>query len=153
MNVLKKSNSDPKMAASKTFQQILDQITSSNLNFQLQLSPFAAQISLKKSLVRDKLGTPLLPKLSPSQPQPVDSDIATLARRNIHLEKRLESLRYDYDALVLDCESSHTAVSNLEKHLGEVTNHHDTEMKKETELLEKELKSLHGKNRNLFEEN
>ena len=63
----------------------------------------------------------------------------------------LESLRYDYDALVLDCESSHTAVSNIEKHLGEVTNHHDTEVKKETELLEKELKSLHEKNRNLYQ--
>ena len=52
-------NSDEKMAASLTFQHILTQIQDSNLNFQLQVSPFAAVISLKKSFVKDKSGVPL----------------------------------------------------------------------------------------------
>ena len=43
------------------FYKILDQIKSSNLNFQLSLSPFSAQISLKKSLVKDRSGNCLLP--------------------------------------------------------------------------------------------
>ena len=49
------------MLASTMFYKILDQIKSSNLNFQLSLSPFSAQISLKKSLVKDRSGSFLLP--------------------------------------------------------------------------------------------
>ena len=44
------------MAASKAFNKILDCVKSSNLNFCLQLSPFSANISLKKTLVKDKAG-------------------------------------------------------------------------------------------------
>ena len=41
------------MMASIAFDNILKEIQTSNLNFQLQVSPFSAQISLKKSLVKD----------------------------------------------------------------------------------------------------
>ena len=49
------------MAAKQAFDHILEQIQSSNLTFQLQLSPFSASISLKKSLIKDKNGNPLFP--------------------------------------------------------------------------------------------
>ena len=55
------SDMNPEMLASTTFYEILDQIKSSNLNFQLSLSPFSAQISLRKSLVKDRSGRFLLP--------------------------------------------------------------------------------------------
>ena len=62
INVLmeKSINSDDTMAASEMFDIILSQIQRSSLNFRLQVSPYSAVISLKKSLVKDKFGTLIL---------------------------------------------------------------------------------------------
>ena len=49
------------MMAEKTFSNIIQQVQSSNLNFQLQLSPFSVMISLKKTLVKDKFGNIVKP--------------------------------------------------------------------------------------------
>ena len=49
-------NSDDKMAAD-VFEMILCQIQHSNLNYQIQISPFSAMISLKKSFAKHKKGT------------------------------------------------------------------------------------------------
>ena len=51
----------PTMLAKKTFDQIIENVQSSNLNFQLQLSPFSACISLRKTFVKDRCGNILLP--------------------------------------------------------------------------------------------
>ena len=51
---------DPTMVAAQNFNTILDQ--SSGLNYHLQISPFSALISLKKTLIKDKSGKPLLPQ-------------------------------------------------------------------------------------------
>ena len=58
MNKFENSDLNPTMAASRTFDSILQQVQSSNLNFQLQISPFAANISLKRSPIRDRNGAP-----------------------------------------------------------------------------------------------
>ena len=50
-------NSDDTMAASKMFDGILSQIQL--LNFRLQVFPFSAIMSLKKSLAENKSGAPL----------------------------------------------------------------------------------------------
>ena len=47
--------------AGDIFDEILSSIKNSKLNFQLQLSPFTAYISLKKSFVRDKSGKVVVP--------------------------------------------------------------------------------------------
>ena len=49
------------MAAVKTFYRIVQQVQTSNLNYQLHLTPFAANISLKKTTVKDRSGHPLPP--------------------------------------------------------------------------------------------
>ena len=49
------------MLATQNFNAILEQIQSSCLNFQIQLSPFSAIISLKKSFIKDKCGNLVLP--------------------------------------------------------------------------------------------
>ena len=72
------------MMAAETFENIIFQIQNSNLNFKLNLSPFAANISLKKSLVKNKSGIPLLPKANA-----VDDDIAILIEKNHRLENEL----------------------------------------------------------------
>ena len=61
------SDFDYTMLASNAFDYLLNQIRSSNLNFHLQMSPFSAIVSIKKSLIKDKSGLPLLPKLTTEQ--------------------------------------------------------------------------------------
>ena len=56
-------SSDMTMVASHIFNDIIDQVQRSCLNFQVQLSPFSALISLKKSLVNDKSGNPVHPTM------------------------------------------------------------------------------------------
>ena len=53
------SDLSPTMIAEHTFDSILQQVKNSNLNFQLQLSPFSANISLKKSPIKDQAGVPI----------------------------------------------------------------------------------------------
>ena len=81
------------MAASRIFDNILEQIQSSNLNFHLQVSPFSAVISLKKSLVKDKSGNLLPLTLASPHTKSVDN-IAVLAAKNLKLEK---------DMMILQC--------------------------------------------------
>ena len=51
-------NTNLTMMAAETFKDLLVQIQNSNFNFKLNLSPFAANISLKKTFVKDKSGIP-----------------------------------------------------------------------------------------------
>ena len=61
MDQIRISDLDSTMVAKRTFDDLLAQIQASNLNFHLQLSPFSASISLKKSFIKDKFGNTLLP--------------------------------------------------------------------------------------------
>ena len=101
---LQTPDSDSIMVVSRTFEDILSYIKSSSLNFHLHQSQFSAEISLKKSLVRDKSGVPLTPPRTPTiLLQQTESDMATLTRRNIYLEKQIESLKSDLENAALYC--------------------------------------------------
>ena len=52
--MISSDNFNPEMLAAQAFDIILNGINRSNLNFQLQVSPFSLQISLKKS--KDRCG-------------------------------------------------------------------------------------------------
>ena len=52
---------DLKMAIDATFSSILSEIQLSNLNFTLQITPFAAYITLKKSVLTDQNGIKAVP--------------------------------------------------------------------------------------------
>ena len=93
------------MVANKSFDNILEQITTSNLNFHLQMSPFSALISLKKSPVKDKSGALLLPQAPiPSFSKTSEATIAALAAKNLQLEADLRSLRKEHTDCVKGCE-------------------------------------------------
>ena len=47
--------------------------------------------------------------------------MATLTRRNIYLEKQIESLKSDLENAALDCENVHAANLKLEKQLSETS--------------------------------
>ena len=52
---------DLEMATSTCFSSILHEIQLSNLNFKIEMTPFAAFITLKKKVIKDKNGIPALP--------------------------------------------------------------------------------------------
>ena len=73
---------DPAMLAKQRFGDILEQVQTSCLNFQLQVSPFSAVISIKKSFIKDKSGNVFV------SPQPRESNIfiKELLEKNDKLE-------------------------------------------------------------------
>ena len=55
------NDSDVTMLATDSFSKIMQQIQNSSLNYQLKLTPFSATVSIKKSLIKDRSGKPILP--------------------------------------------------------------------------------------------
>ena len=96
-SVISSDVANPKMLADQTFNNILDGIQRSNLNFQLQVSPFSAFISLKKSLVKDENGSYLHP---PSQPAFPSQDLANLLSRINELENDLKIQKNNHGNVV-----------------------------------------------------
>ena len=85
-------DTDLEMAANSTFSSILNEIQLSNLNFKIEMTPFAANIILKKSVLRDKNGFPAIP----SQPilfllQESQQVISTLGGENAHLKASIQN--------------------------------------------------------------
>ena len=107
------SDIDTTMLASKAFYDILSRIQSSNLNFQLQISPFAALISLKKTLVKDKSGTYLLPPST--MPIVRDDDFENLVARNLKLEKDILDLKKNYEKAYESLQNSEAENELLKK--------------------------------------
>jgi chromosome segregation ATPase len=84
-------------------------------NSLLQMSPFSALISLKKSPVTDKAGAPLLPQVQLSRSsQNSEATIAALAAKNLQLEADLRSLRKEHTDCVEDCEGAYRRIKQLE---------------------------------------
>ena len=76
--------------ASYSFDKILHDIQSSNLNFQLQVSPFSALILLKKSIVKEKNRSSCAPVLPPE------------CNSVVH-KKELDGICHDYSVAVDEC--------------------------------------------------
>ena len=90
----------------------------SSLNFKLELSPFSAVISLKKSFIRDKSGNTLhssSPKLNHLQLGEVENQ--RLLHQNAQLQKKVDSLQNKYMQSVDDCEAVHKIKGVLEDQL------------------------------------
>ena len=103
--MMKNTDSDfnPTMAACIAFENC---VKTSNLNFCLQLSPFSANISIKKTLVKDKAGFYI------SQPAAEDSSLLLeqnlknkeLAKKVIDLESTVYHLRLRLEESVSESE-------------------------------------------------
>jgi chromosome segregation ATPase len=125
---------DLTMITTRTFDNIIGQIQKSNLNFQLQISPFSAIISLKKSLVKDKSGSLLLPPDSQRSLQDSTGvELATLVAKNNMLEHDMIILRNSNLNLKDDLEEA--AVEN-EQYFNRIRNLED-QLKKERENKQK----------------
>ena len=74
------------MAASLSFTAILKEVQTSNLKFRIELSPFAAVIHLKKSLITNLHGTPITP------PPPKSLVMDAVKAENSKLREKIENL-------------------------------------------------------------
>ena len=108
------SESNPTMIACKQFNEILNQIQHSGLNFQLQLSPFGAFISLRKSLVKDKKGDFIIPSSSIiSGTLNNIEDLTAVNSKIMVLEKKLKKLQNDYVRVQSDCAAAHKVIESF----------------------------------------
>ena len=83
VNSQKLQVSEPTMSLTQLFEDLLDSIKSSSLNYQIQQSPFAAMVSIKKSLIKDKVGHPAKPASS------LDSKFRTCLKAENHALREL----------------------------------------------------------------
>ena len=89
MDETKISDVNYTMLATSTFNEILEKIKTSNLNFHIQLSPFSAMISLKKTLVRDRSGNCMPPPFYSSATLDKDVDMKLLNSKNQMLQNEI----------------------------------------------------------------
>ena len=121
MDGIKFSDQDPTMVAKRTFDNMLEKIQSSNLNFHLTISPFSASISLKKSFIKDKFGNVLLPPPAPSEDtanQLLEHEHTLLVAENNHLKQELKVLQMTQESSketirVLEQKMAHVEASAL----------------------------------------
>ena len=102
-------NSDYTMIASQIFDKIVNSIRDSGLNFSLQMSPFAATISLKKSLIKDKFGR----SVKPSQTDSSSDVVESLLKKNSDLENKLEVLELKLDSTRQDLNTANSTIRQL----------------------------------------
>ena len=114
MEKITDSDTNSAMLASNVFNKIIDQIQSSNLNFHLQISPFSAKISLKKSLIRGKAGALLLPPDRIMLANKNDDGVENLAAKNVMLEEKLFLLENNYQQAVNDSAKADEMINILE---------------------------------------
>ena len=101
---------NPAMLALNAYENIIDQIRSSGLNFHLQLSPFSALISLKRSFVKERSGVLRVPrtesKTSPV-PEPVNPkqesvEDSTTIKKETKDEDQTECLKHELKELLIE---------------------------------------------------
>ena len=112
------------MDARASFQNILEQITTSNLNFKLELSPFTANICLKNSFIKNKSGQIL-------KPSPID---ANLQSENGTLHQKLHQLELSYQIL----QHNYTIALNYSEETQKVNHQLKTELDRLQLVLNKE---------------
>ena len=116
MKKMEFSNSDCNltMLATETFDNILEQIRTSCLNFHMQISPFSAVISLKKSLIKDRSGKPCIP----TEPSKSDSEhVEALVKKNHELERKLRVITDEHTKLKDNCAEASKTIEILKKDL------------------------------------
>ena len=103
--------SHPTMLAKQSFDHILEQVQNSCLNFQMQVSPFSAVVSIKKSFIKNKSGKFQVPPL----PRASSEVIKELQEKNKNLENDVMNLAKRYKDSVKDCEHAYEVIKSLEQ--------------------------------------
>ena len=141
------------MAASKAFDYIIECVKSSNLNFCVQLSPFSANISIKKTLVKDKSGDYLKPQVpDPYLLKKHVIEITDLSKKVKDLENVIDALQLRLMQSDKDCKHAYDIIRDLESNLQIKQENIDVkEYNLETEIENKssEINNLYDVNKQL----
>ena len=108
---------DFSMLGKKAFDDILEKICSSNLNFQVQMSPYSAVISLKKSLIKDRLGNIILPSYVSNSLTKNDTDYEALISENSDLKNQIANLTALNGKLAEEVAVANKKMKNISKEL------------------------------------
>ena len=128
------------MYASASFEAILTEVQSSNLNFRLEISPFSAVIHLKKSLLKNHQGESEVPLRLPKflQLQELLTQNTAFKNKIFDLENTLQSLKDEHDSVFSDNENR---VKTLEHEL-KVIKQTKFEVKDETAIFYKKTEKM-----------
>ena len=101
------------MLATESFDQILETIRTSSLNFHMQISPFSAVISIKKSLIKDQSGKHCLPS-KPRKSSREDVDVESIVEKNQELDRKLAAANKKIEQMEIErMETLKTYDSNM----------------------------------------
>jgi hypothetical protein len=133
------------MEASAAFETLLQHIIESNLNFKLELSPFSAVISLKKSFVRDKYGKTLPPMPTNAVfHHHIKEENQDLKTKIQSMENVIERMKANYENAIDDCEEAHAMKTKLEMEM-ENLKPRLLNVKEETSDRDNEFEALESK--------
>ena len=110
------SDFNPTMAACEAFDKVINCVRTSNLNFSLQLSPFSANFSVKKTIVKDKAGLYITRQTSSDSVNQNLENIELLGKVN-DLESIIKDLKLCLEKCELDCQNAHNTIKRLENEL------------------------------------
>ena len=124
----------------------MQQIQSSHLNFKLELSPFCANISLKKSFIRNKAGMPLLPRSSEFNHSGENAQAEASVAENYEvkiklLEEEINQLKSDKVTLTLKYEEEVNQSESLANKLDDTFERLDNLQKNFSNLESKHIKT------------
>ena len=137
------SDFHPTMAPATVFDSIIHQIQASNLNFKLQLSPFSADISIRKTPVKNKAGVPYPPK-----PHVLPAAVEDLIAKNLNLEEELAQVKNEYAIAINDAKTTRGMLEKLQKKNTEVA-----ESKAVVDNIREDIKNLVEENNRLKRRN
>ena len=95
------------MAANPTFYSILHQVQTSNLNFKIEMTPFAASIILKKTVFKDKNGIAAIP--SP----PINLLLQQAEHQIFNLQNYIATLKETVEKLESNADESNKVIHDL----------------------------------------
>ena len=107
-------NSDIMMLATNSFNNILYQVQDSCLNYHLQVSPFSAVISIKKSFVKDRSGSLILPPGTVSASSNRKLDVCD-KESQAKLQQDLEILQQKHEDILTELTSAYERIELLKK--------------------------------------
>ena len=105
------------MHASRAFDHLLQQVQTSSLNYQIQIAPFSAIISLKKILIKDKAGVPQLSSFSYLASSFYHDSTEKLFAMNAKLEEEVSHLQEKYKDALKECDIAQQAAKALDREL------------------------------------
>ena len=110
------------MDATIVYENLLLQIQKSCLNYKLEMSPFSATISLKKSFIRNKSGTPVYPQSLESLPRAENVQKDTFNIEMMELKNKLHQLEYTTASYKMKYEEEVLESETLQQKLKETLN-------------------------------